>query len=135
MILPVRPHGERLTEIRERCEKATQWPLKFVRYDHGGARLMQVTPIIGIGSSSEERQLIADFYDEANREFYYAAREDVPWLLDQLQAALLRAEQAEQARDRLKPYVQHIANCPQRSMAAWVRETYPCNCGHDEVLK
>ncbi len=42
---------------------ATQDPLTVVRYEHGGGRIFMEEP----------RALVADFYQEGDREFYAAA--------------------------------------------------------------
>jgi hypothetical protein len=59
-----------VSEIRQLLEGISWKPndehLKLSRYDHGGGRLFRDGP-------SGERQLIADFYHEADREFYNAA--------------------------------------------------------------
>lgn len=68
-----------VAEIEAREKGATPQPLNLTRYDHGGGRLVQ--------NEGNNLQLIADFYDEANREFYVAARDDVPRLIADLRAA------------------------------------------------
>ncbi len=65
----------RLQEIEERAEKATAG-LEYARYDHGGGRAFH-----------NGRTLVLDCYDEDNREFYFNAREDVPWLVARLKRA------------------------------------------------
>lgn len=70
--------NERLQAIRERESKATEEPLEVIRYEHGGGRMF--TPKQENGTSD----LIADFYDEANREFYAHSRADIPYLLERV---------------------------------------------------
>jgi hypothetical protein len=67
---------DRLREIEARCEAATSGA-ELVRYDHGGGRLYKKR-------GSPNRELVADFYDEANREFYFSARTDIPYLLGEV---------------------------------------------------
>lgn len=69
-----------IEKIRELLEKANRSPSRtLIRYDHGGGRLY--IP----GDGDERRDLIADFYDEANREFYYRAPENIEALLAEVQ--------------------------------------------------
>lgn len=51
-----------IQRLRGLAERATQGPLKLDRYDHGGGRLYRECP----------RTLVADFFDEGDREFYAA---------------------------------------------------------------
>ena len=67
-----------LEAIKARCEKATG-DLTLATYAHGGGRLYV------IGGPQSERQLVADFYDEDNREFYYHARTDLPALVAEVE--------------------------------------------------
>lgn len=62
------PTPERLKEIEELCSAATPTePLTLNRYDHGGGRLY-------LDGESGQRELVADFYHEGDREFYTQAR-------------------------------------------------------------
>lgn len=62
-----------LREIEERAEAATPADaLTVQRYDHGGARLFV---------DGDMRKLVMDLYYEEDREFYIAARTDVPRLV------------------------------------------------------
>jgi hypothetical protein len=66
---------EALTELRELEQKAT--PIASItihRYEHGGGRLFTEQP----------RSLVADFYHEADREFYIATRTHMAALLAEL---------------------------------------------------
>lgn len=66
---------EQIAAIAERAEKATAAEmLQFVRYKHGGGRAFWLS-VNGL------RELAIDVYDEANREFYFSVRADVPALL------------------------------------------------------
>jgi hypothetical protein len=61
---------EHLTEMLEICEKAKAFsdaPQHLTRYDHGGGRL---TRIHHTDTGTEYRTLVADFYEESDREFY-----------------------------------------------------------------
>lgn len=57
--------------------KATPEPLTLTRYEHGGGRLYKEEP----------RTLVADFYDEPDRELFYAMRAKLPALLAVVEAA------------------------------------------------
>lgn len=70
---------ERLDEIEGRANAATEGPT-LTRYDHGGGRLAVF--------HGDHRALVADFYGEGDREFYAAARSDVPALVAALRAVL-----------------------------------------------
>ena len=51
---------------------AAATPLQFtdiIRYEHGGGRFIRVTPP-NPQAERGDQDLVADFYDEANREFY-----------------------------------------------------------------
>lgn len=63
------PLDRKLAEIAGRADAATA-NTELARYDHGGGRVT-MTP----------RGLVADFYNEPDREFYFNARTDVPALL------------------------------------------------------
>lgn len=62
-------------EARELLANAAHGPLQLIRYDHGGGRLYREKP----------RDLIADFYDAGNREFYSRAREIVSALCNEVE--------------------------------------------------
>ena len=65
-----------LAAIVERAEAATPFTDcadNVMRYDHGGGR-------IALLGNREDRKLIADLYHENDREFFIAARSDVPRL-------------------------------------------------------
>lgn len=78
---------EQLAAIKARADKATAADaLTLSAYAHGGGRLYVV------GGPNAERQLVADFYDKDNRQFYYNARADVPALVAEVER--LAAENA-----------------------------------------
>lgn len=78
-------HLKTLRELVAAGEKATPTrDATLMRYDHGGGRFYREV--------GRDRLLIADFYDEANREFYFAAANARPAL-----AALLRVVEAAKA--------------------------------------
>ena len=80
-----------LEAIKARCEKATESSdLTLTQYAHGGGRLFV------IGGPNSERKLVADFYDEDNREFYYHARTDLPALVAEVER-LRKVEAAARA--------------------------------------
>jgi hypothetical protein len=55
--------AQRIAGMKAAAEKAiTPQSLMLIRYDHGGGRLFI--------EDGDNRDLIADFYDEANREYY-----------------------------------------------------------------
>ena len=72
--------ADRLNEIEARANAATDG-VRLERYRHGGGRLANF-------SMNSDRELVADFYGEADREFYTAARTDVPALVAALRAVL-----------------------------------------------
>lgn len=71
--------SESVETARRLLKEATPEPLVFMRYDHGGARLYKDRDDVG-------RDLIADFYDEGNRELYYAAPRLLSALCDENEA-------------------------------------------------
>ena len=73
------------------------------RYDHGGGRAFS-----RIGG--EARNLVADFYSEADRECYLAARNELPRLLRLLRAGE-RAAEAIKAHSALPEYPTHCVTC------------------------
>jgi len=92
----------KLKEIEERAAKATPAnQLTLARYDHGGGRLCGPTNWMEPRPSTP-RDLVADFYDEANREFYTAARTDVPRLV-RLALAQARVIASERFPERDQP--------------------------------
>lgn len=78
--------SDRLDEIRARLEAADEGDL--TRYDHGGGRL--------IDEGGEYRVLIAQFYQENNREFYANAPADIEFLLDRIEYLERKVEVLEQ---------------------------------------
>lgn len=60
---------ETLKAMKEAAAKATREPLVLIRYDHGGGRMYAEIDDPD-NDLRPQRELIADFYDEANREFY-----------------------------------------------------------------
>ena len=54
---------KRLVELQE---KATPGPFEVWRYDHGGGRC--------VAGDGDDLTLIADYYQEGDREFHFAAR-------------------------------------------------------------
>lgn len=82
-------------EIREalaRAERATGGEcIVRNRYSHGGGRMYR--------EDGPARDLILDVYDEANREFYFAARTDVPRLAADLLAARAERDEARAAHE------------------------------------
>ena len=71
---------EELDAIRGRCEKATPNP-ELTRYDHGGGRSFLQTGDWESLHGKRDRKLVADYYNEEDREFYHQARTDIPALL------------------------------------------------------
>lgn len=63
-------------EAQELLANAAHGPLTLIRYDHGGGKLYREEP----------RDLIADFYDAANRELYYRAPKLLSALCDEVEA-------------------------------------------------
>ena len=70
-----------LDEIEARANAATDGA-SLTRYNWGGGRLACYC------ETTDSRQLVADFYTAADREFYTSARTDVPILVAALRGAL-----------------------------------------------
>lgn len=66
---------EELAEIERRLDAVTPGEWELSRYDHGGGR---------IWDAATKRVLIADLYQEGDREFIAHARSDVPALIAEL---------------------------------------------------
>lgn len=72
--------------LRALAKAATPGPLTLIRYYHGGGRMYLSR--VPAGLTSEDRELVADLYQEGNREFYFACSPEViEGLLDDLDAA------------------------------------------------
>ena len=67
--------ADRRAQIEARLAAATPGPWRVDRYDHGGGRAYIEEP---------RRTLIADFYQEGDREMLASAPDDLRWLLDAL---------------------------------------------------
>lgn len=63
-----------VSEARAKLAKATRGPLTLIRYEHGGGRLIK-----------EPYSLVADFYQEGDREFYDSAPELLRQLCDEVE--------------------------------------------------
>jgi hypothetical protein len=87
---------DRLEEIQFRVEQASG-SLEIIRYDHGGGRI----GYFGDPNKGEKRDLVADLYNEADREFYFHARGDIMWLIAQLEASQQEAERLRAALERI----------------------------------
>lgn len=72
-----------LAQIRERVAAATPGPWEIARYPHSGGRIF-----VGVEDVSMPRRLIADAFNEGDREFLFAARTDMPRLIAALDAVL-----------------------------------------------
>ena len=99
-----------LKAIERRAAKATPVDDRIMRfrYQHGGGRMIR-----------DERELVLDVYDEANREFYFSARTDIPALCQEvreLRLALLR-------------YGDHEPSCEQMLCGEVI---VACTCGWEE---
>lgn len=79
---------ERIAELEKLCEAATPEP-QLTRYSHGGGRSFVETPPLkdqfgrSLGSGTD-RELIADYYTEVDREFYHATRTALPEALAEI---------------------------------------------------
>lgn len=85
------PIRQRLTEIRGRLDKATTLP--WWQGPHYRTDVHSIMGRVAVVGNLGAPQAIAD------AEFIAHAREDIPYLLDQLAAAEARASQAERERD------------------------------------
>lgn len=72
--MPIDKQEDVVVETRILLAQVAHGPLTLIRYDHGGGRLYREEP----------RDLIADFYDAANRELYYRAPELLKALADEV---------------------------------------------------
>jgi len=91
----------RLTAIAERLDDATSEThpqLKVNRYDHGGGRMF---------IDGETRQLIADFYDEAEREFYVNAKADLRFLSAHVETLTQQVAELEAHVTQLNAWIRH----------------------------
>lgn len=101
---PIPLTAEELAEIERRANEATAGG-QLARYDHGGGRLAIF--------DGDNRDLIADFYDEANREFYFHARTDIPALLSTLrtrESEIERLRETIRSRNKMLDRAWHIIN-------------------------
>lgn len=78
--------NERLDEMWARADAATEG-VELERYDWGGGRLAVF--------DAQRRELVADFYGEADREFYTAARTDLPRAVDALRAVMAMLDKTD----------------------------------------
>jgi len=83
---------ERLAEIEALEQAATAAEtLTVFRYEHGGGRVCVI--------EGDNRQLVADLYDEPNREMWVALRNAAPALLALARESLERRENPEAGSD------------------------------------
>ncbi len=68
---------DKITQLRDLLSKATPLPLGIKRYNGGGGRLF----------SPDRHGLVADFYEESDRELFLAMRNALHALLDVVEAA------------------------------------------------
>lgn len=99
---------DRLSEIRARCEAATPGPWWW--------SLSDLMVVIWGGAQDENaatgKQIVVDGDGDfdccpENAEFITNAREDIPYLLEQLNIAIARAEKAEKERDAAVEDITH----------------------------
>jgi hypothetical protein len=67
----------KLEELKALLNAATPLPLKVNKYDHGGGRLFH----------DEPRKLVADFYDQPDRDLFLAMRDQISDLIAVAEAA------------------------------------------------
>lgn len=79
-----------IPHLRKLHAAATQGPLTLTRYEHGGGRFYR----------EDSRTLVADFYNERDRECIVAEHNAMPALLDELEAARKRVAELERDLDR-----------------------------------
>jgi hypothetical protein len=91
----------------------------LTRYEHGGGRLF----VEGVPPKYEGRDLIADFYDEGNREAYYALMRAAPALL----AALRASEREREALEKRPIGWEWVHERDQRLIGehGWMCEDHP----------
>jgi hypothetical protein len=104
---------KRVAEIAERVGKATGGlsTVQITRYEHGGGRIFL--------ADGDSRELIADLYDEGNREFVYHAFGDIAYLLSLVASLSRRAGEADELRKALQT----------REMAYLKCDGVVCKCG------
>ena len=73
--------SERIEALEKALAATTQGALTLIRYEHGGGRLY-------LPGESGERELVADFYHEGDREAFMAVSAAMPWLLSVARAAV-----------------------------------------------
>lgn len=91
---------ERVQEIRERLSKATPGPWDIYRYRHGGGRLC----VDDDQQPGRERSLIADLYNEGDRELLYRAPTDLADLLAEREKLLAVVEKVETLHCPIRVY-------------------------------
>ena len=112
--------ADRLNEIEARANAATDH-VKLERYRHGGGRLANF-------STNSDRELVADFYNEEDREFYTAARTDVPALVAALRAVLELHREARNDAKLTPPCDQCHGDPGVHPCGCWADEKWPTVC-------
>jgi hypothetical protein len=88
-----------IEQLRALERAATAGPIELVRYPHGGGRAFNM----------QERELVADFFSEGDRELYTAARAALPALLKVAEAAyLVKAANARRANAQVQDCCERI---------------------------
>lgn len=81
-----------IKRLKKLLLEATPLPHKIMRYEHGGGR-------VWVGEESGKRNLIADFYEEADRECFIAARENLCQLIESNEKISRALEEIENRAD------------------------------------
>ena len=84
---------ERIAQIRALLENATPGPWEIYRYRHGGGRIGK----LGVQNEFDKRALVADTYNEGDRELLYAAPTIIAELLSELDRLTMERDEARQA--------------------------------------
>lgn len=124
--------------IRELLARATPMDefVQLIRYDHGGGRLFRETD-----EGTRNRKLIADFYEESDRELFYAMRNSAASLLDGYERAqrprsvvdLRRAECVREAERRAIEAAKAQRDAWSGMANSWKRRTEETENAVDEL--
>ena len=91
--------ADRRAQIAARLAEATPGPWRVNRYDHGGGRAYIEEP---------RRTLIADLYQEGDREMLAHAPDDLRYLLDALAAERVAARGHRERAERAEAELRHL---------------------------
>lgn len=105
---------EVIARVRELDEKATPAPA-LTRYGHGGGRAWTGTAL------EPGRTLVADYYNEGDREFYHAARTLLPRLAKVVEIAVGRLRLHTESPAYEDPEIGTVG-----ALCTYCSEEWPC---------